>query len=737
LGESTERWKIGRVTTSPTPGAPDLPRYADELAEELEELEAPVPERPDRPADRFLDREASWLDYSDRVLTLAADPAQPLLERLRFAAIFAGNLDEFFMVRVAGLRRRVATGIALTAPSGMTPREQLDLISRRVHEQVERHAKLFSEELAPALREQGICLLAYDELSDDETKQLDELFEQRVYPVLTPLAVDPAHPFPYISGLSLNLAVVLRDRETGRDHFARVKVPPVLPRFVEVGDTRFVALEDVIAAHLPELFPGLDVLETYSFRVTRNEDVEVEEEDVENLLMALERELQRRRFGPPVRLEVQESMSALVLQLLLRELGIGEAELYRLPSPLDLGGLWPLVEIDRPQLKDEPFVPTTHPRLRQAEGGGQQPTDLFAALRGGDVLVQHPYDSFATSVQALVEQAAADPGVLAIKQTLYRTSGDSPIVDALIDAAEVGKQVLVVVEIKARFDEQANIKWARALEEAGCHVVYGMVGLKTHAKLMLVVRQESDGTLRRYAHVGTGNYNPKTARIYEDLGLLTADEQVGADIADLFNHLSGYTKHNNYSTLLVAPDNLRRGIVDMIRREIDHAAEGHPSGIAMKINNLVDEQVIDALYDASIGGVPVDLVVRGMCALRPGVPELSETVRVRSIVGRFLEHSRVFRFVNGGDTDLWLGSADMMHRNLDRRVEAMVHLTDPEVRRQVSTVLDLALDPRIAAWELQPDGSWQRHNIDAHGKRLLDYQEQLIRRHAQRGSDHA
>ena len=718
------------MTSQPQPAsAPDVPRYAEELAEELEELEPLPPRSPQRPDDRFLDRESSWIDYSERVLALATDPDQPLLERVRFAAIFAGNLDEFFMVRVAGLHRLIATGIAVAGPSGLTPREQVDLIARRVHDQVERHARLFRDELAPALRAEGICLLRYDELTPDEVKYVDEMFEQRVYPVLTPLAVDPAHPFPYISGLSLNLAVFLRDRDSGSEHFARVKVPPLLPRFVEVGETRFVRLEDVIAAHLPELFPGLEVLETHAFRVTRNEDVEVEEEDVENLLKALERELQRRRFGPPVRLEVEESMSDRVLQLLVRELHIGEPELYRAPGPLDLGGLWPITDIDRPALKDSPFVPTTHPRLRGSDGT-QQPGDVFAALRQGDVLVHHPYDSFATSVQAFVEQAAADPAVLAIKQTLYRTSGDSPIVDALIDAADAGKQVLVVVEIKARFDEHANIKWARALEHAGCHVVYGMVGLKTHAKLSLVVRQESDGSLRRYAHVGTGNYNPKTARIYEDIGLLTADEELGSDVADLFNHLSGYTKHTNYATLLVAPDSLRGGIIDMIEREADHARDGRESGIWVKVNSLVDEKVIDALYDASQAGVPVHLIVRGMCALRPQVPGLSETIRVRSIVGRFLEHSRIFRFLNGGDDDVWIGSADMMHRNLDRRVEALARLRDPEVRRQIRSVLDLALDPRISGWELLPDGSWHRDITGGDGKRLTDYQEALVRRHA-------
>src|SRR3954470_11831688 len=640
------------MTTSSTPGAPDLPRYADELAEELEDLslvEQPAAE--ERPSDRFLDREASWLDYSERVLQLASDRDQPLLERVRFAAIFAGNLDEFFMVRVAGLRRRIATGITVAGASGLTPREQLDLIAQRVHEQVERHARLFQDELAPGLRSEGICLLRYEELSADEVKAVDELFEQRVYPVLTPLAVDPAHPFPYISGLSLNLAVVLSDRETGTEHFARVKVPPLLPRFVELGGSRFVPLEDVIAAHLPELFPGLAVLETYAFRVTRNEDVEVDDDD-ENLLQALERELQRRRFGPPVRLEVEESVSDRVLQLLLRELRIGEPELYHVPGPLDLGGLWPITALDRPHLKQAPFVPTTHPRLRGADGT-QQAGDIFAALRQGDVLVHHPYDSFATSVQALVEQAAADPDVLAIKQTLYRTSGDSPIVDALIDAADAGKQVLVLVELKARFDEKANIRWARQLEQAGCHVVYGLVGLKTHCKLCLVVRQEDDGTLRRYVHIGTGNYNPKTARLYEDVGVLTADPELGGDVADLFNHLSGYTLHRDYKSLLVAPDSLRSGLLRLIAREADHAMAGRPAHITIKINSLVDEEIIDGLYAASRAGVEVDLVIRGMCALKPGVPGLSDRIRVRSILGRFLEHSRIFRFANSGDAEIW------------------------------------------------------------------------------------
>ena len=707
-------------------GAWERARYAEDLVEELEDLAA-QPGQPEPPPIGLLDREVSWLDFNSRILELAADPNLPLLERVRFCAIFAVNLDEFFMVRVAGLRRRVATGIALSVPGSLSPREELDLVARRAHELVAQHSRLFDEVLNPALRQEGICLLRYTELTEDERQAVDRMFRDQVYPVLTPLAVDPAHPFPYISGLSLNLAVVLTDRSTDREHFARVKVPPLLPRYVPVGGTRFVLLEDLIAAHLPDLFPGLTVVETHAFRVTRNEDLEVEEEEVENLLQALERELTRRRFGPPVRLEVESTMSERVLSLLLRELGISEPEVYQVPGQLDLSSLWALSDLDFPSLKLEPFLPSTHPALRATNDGGA--VDVFAAMRERDILVHHPYDSFATSVQAFIEQAASDPGVLAIKQTLYRTSGESPIVDALVDAAEAGKQVLVVVEIKARFDEQANIRWARELEQAGCHVVYGLVGLKTHAKMSLVIRQEQDGVLRRYCHIGTGNYNPKTARIYEDVGILTTDEEVGADVADLFNHLSGYTKHRDYRTLLVAPDTLRSGVIRMIEREAAHSRAGRPAGITMKVNSLVDEKVIAALYAASADGVPIDLVVRGMCSLRPGIQGLSERIRVRSIVGRFLEHSRILRFTNAGSPELWIGSADMMHRNLDRRVELTMRIKDPAVGSELSAILDLAMEDRIARWELAGDGSWTRLVFDENGQRLPDYQELLIRRH--------
>jgi polyphosphate kinase len=714
------------VTQLSNPGSPpDAPDYGDELVEALDEAVTehhPQPDHDQLPPERFLDREASWLDFNNRVLELAEDSSVPLLERTRFLAIFATNLDEFFMVRVAGLKRRIATGIAVTTPSGLSARDQLELVSTRAHALVTEHALAFVDGVRIELAERGIHLLRWKDLDHDDHVGLRKFFSESVYPVLTPLAVDPAHPFPYISGLSLNLAVVVRDPTNGEERFARVKVPPagILSRFLPLGGGRFVTIEEVIAAHLHVMFPGMEVLESHAFRVTRNEDLEVDEDDVDNLLQALERELLRRRFGPPVRLEVEATVSERVLDLLVRELGVAATEVYRLPPPLDLAGLWDIADLERPELKYESFVPATHARLVNSDGDGVR--DMFAALRSADILVHHPYDSFATSVQAFVEQAAADPNVLAIKQTLYRTSGDSPIVDALIDAARVGKQVLVLVEIKARFDEEANIRWARKLEQAGCHVVYGLVGLKTHAKLCLVVRRESDGTLRRYAHIGTGNYNPKTARLYEDVGLLTADPAVGADVADLFNHLSGYTRPDPHRTLLVAPDTVRSGLTTMIRREAANASAGEASGITMKLNSLVDEDLIDELYAASRAGVPIDLIVRGMCALRPGVPGLSENIRVRSVLGRFLEHSRILRFTGGGDEEFWIGSADLMHRNLDRRVEALVRVTDPEARRILADVLARSMSDDTASWRLRPDGTFVR-------VKGTDLQAELVKAH--------
>jgi polyphosphate kinase len=674
--------------------------------------ETPLPEN------RFLNRELSWLDFNARVLCLAEDPATPLLERAKFLAIFASNLDEFFMVRVAGLKRRMTTGLAVRSPDGLTPREQLERISQRTSELVDRHARCFEHDVRPALAEEGIQIVGWDFLDGDEQHRWHQYFRDQVYPLLTPLAVDPAHPFPYISGLSLNLAVVVRDPEGGQDRFARVKVPNNVPRFVTVAEGVLLPLEELIAAHLDQLFPGMNVVEHHLFRVTRNADLEVEEDRDEDLLQALERELARRRFGPAVRLEVTDSMSEHVLDLLMRELVVDPDDVLRVPGLLDLASLWQVYGLDRPELKFPPFVPATHPRFSE----GETPKSVFATLREGDVLVHHPYDSFSTSVQRFIEQAAADPHVLAIKQTLYRTSGDSPIVDALIDAAEAGKQVVVLVEIKARFDEQANIKWARALERAGCHVVYGLMGLKTHCKTSLVVRQEG-GRLRRYAHIGTGNYNPKTARLYEDFGLFTANEDVCADLTDLFNSLTGYSRQTGYRSLLVAPYGVRAGIVERIRREERHVLDGRSGLVQIKANSIVDEQIIDALYRASQTGVHIDLLIRGICSLRPGVPGLSENIRVRSIVGRFLEHSRVLRFGNGDDEELWLGSADLMHRNLDRRVEAMVQVTDADAAAQLRRVLDLALADDTAGWELDADGTWHRRTGP-----LRDLQAELMRR---------
>ncbi|MGN6751061.1 MAG: RNA degradosome polyphosphate kinase [Intrasporangium sp.] len=706
---------------------------------------APVPARraeEDLPADRYLERELSWLQFNERVLQLAMDPRVPLLERARFLAIFSNNLDEYFMVRVAGLKRRIATGLAVRTAAGLEPRELLDRIARLAHELMNQQGEVFQHDVRPALEAEGIVIIRWDELDDDAREPLHWFFADRVFPVLTPLAVDPAHPFPYISGLSLNLAVLLENPKTGVEHFARLKVPPNLPRFIEIADAtdaeeeqpkRFVPLEDVIAAHLDQLFPGMTVREHFTFRVTRNEDVEVEEDDVENLLTALEKELTRRRFGPPIRLEVDEDMDPRVLDMLADELQISERELYRLPTPLDLTGLSALTDVDRSDLEYPKFVPRTHPDFAPTESS--QPGDILGAIRHKDVLVQHPYDSFSTSVQAFIEQAADDPDVLAIKQTLYRTSGDSPIVDALIDAAEAGKQVLAIVEIKARFDEVNNISWARKLEQAGVHVVYGVVGLKTHAKLCLVVRQEPEG-LVRYCHIGTGNYNPKTARVYEDFGLFTCDPQVGEDMSRLFNQLSGFAPRSKFKRFLVAPRTVRSGLIDLIEDEValhEGRGKGEPAGrIAIKVNSMVDEAIIDALYRASQAGVRVDIWVRGICALRPGVPGLSETIRVRSVLGRFLEHSRVFWFDHGGDPQVYIGSADMMHRNLDRRVETLVRITDPGHLAELDQLFALGFAESSSRWDLGPDGRWVRRAVDDDGAPLVDIQAKLNERHDKR-----
>jgi polyphosphate kinase len=675
----------------------------------------------DLPQGRYLDREQSWLRFNQRVLELAEDETLPLLERVRFLAIFASNLDEFFMVRVAGRVRRMAAGLPVENASGLPPAKILENTLETGGELTARHAECFSHSVQPALAREGIEILRWKELEAAEQETLHQLFRERIYPVLTPLIVDPAHPFPYISGLSLSLAVMIADPRTGATMFARVKVPPLLPRFLSVARYRFVPVEDVIAAHLPDLFMGLDVIEHHVFRVTRTRDLEIDEDVTEDLLKSLERELTRRRFEQAVRLEVEESMSSDVLDRLVTELDVDTRAVYRVPGLLDLSGLSAIADLDLPELK--------YPRFLPGDSVLSRDKGVFATLRERDVLVHHPYDSFTTTVERFVKEAAADPQVIAIKQTLYRTSGDSPIVDALIDAAEAGKQVVVVVEIKARFDERANIVWARKLEEAGCEVVYGIVGLKTHCKMCLVVREEKDGSLRCYCHLGSGNYNPQTAKLYEDFGLLTADSVVGEDVTDLFNYLTGYRSRDSYRRFLVAPISLRAGIVERINQQRDRFMDGIPARIRIKCNALVDEVIIDALYNASRVGVPVDLWIRGICALRPGVPSLSETIRVRSILGRFLEHSRLFAFGPIGDDgppDVFLGGADMMHRNLDRRVEQLVQILEPAMREDLASLIDLAMDDSTASWWLGADGTWTRRHIDDSGKPLLDIQSRLV-----------
>ena len=684
----------------------------------------------DLPADRFLDRELSWLAFNQRVLELAEDEQLPLLERANFLAIFASNLDEFFMVRVAGLKRRIMTGLAVPTNIGRAPGDVLADISARAHELQLRHAKVYHDSVKPALSDAGIQVVTWDSLDEADHEILHRYFTDQIFPVLMPLAVDPAHPFPYISGLSLNLAIRVRNAKTGTEEFARLKVPQMLPRFVRVdsregiANLRYIALEDLIANQLQDLFPGMEILEHHTFRVTRNEDVQIDEDETEDLIQVLEKGLLKRRFGPPIRLEVGEEMDPTTLDLLIRELDITEQEVYRLPEPLNLGGLFEIAGIKRPELHYPPHVPTTAAALTTAEAN--EPRSIFASIRRGDVLLHHPYESFSTSVQSFLEQAAADPNVLAIKQTLYRTSGDSPIVQALINAAEAGKQVLALVEIKARFDEQANISWARKLEKAGVHVVYGLVGLKTHCKLALVIRQEK-GQLKHYSHIGTGNYNPKTSRLYEDFGLLTADPQVGKDLTRLFNELSGYAIEKKFKRLLVAPLHLRKGLLKLIHQETTNAQAGKPARIRIKINSMVDEKIIDALYLASRAGVQVDVWVRGICSIKAGVPGLSENIRVRSILGRYLEHSRIFIFENGGDPQVYIGSADMMHRNLDRRVEALVRLPNTEHISELNELFDVAMDDATASWWLESDGSWSRHTVDAEGNALIDLQDHLMK----------
>lgn len=666
---------------------------------------------------RFLNRELSWLAFDDRVLELARRDHIPLLERAKFCAIASQNLDEFFQVRVAGLKDQVVAGLTRTSPDGRTPAQQLMELSDRAARFTTELETVFLTEVVPALAARGVRLSRWEELDEDDLKYLVDEFERRIFPVLTPLAVDPGHPFPYISNLSLNLAVMVLDPVDGHRRFARVKVPNVLPRFVVMPDgERFVPLEQVIAAHLDKLFPGMAVEEHYAFRVTRNADLTLEEDEADDLLVAVEMELRRRRFGRAVRLEVDTQMTGHVRELLQRELDLDDDDVYELIGPLDLGGLWSLLELDRPDLKDDPWTPVTQSRLLPAD---DEPVNFFDRIRDGDLLVHHPYDSFATSVEEFIRQASIDPQVLTIKLTLYRTSGDSPIVRSLIRAAERGKQVAALVELKARFDEAANIEWARALEEAGVHVTYGLLGLKTHTKIAMIVRDEPGG-LRRYLHIGTGNYNPKTAKLYEDLGLLTDDEELGGDVTQLFNVLTGYGRNLHYRKLLVAPASMRHRLQDLITNEMAAPEDGRR--IVMKMNSLVDPVLIDALYDASAAGVQIDLIVRGICCLRPGVPGLSENIRVRSIVGRYLEHSRIYFFANGRGVEepLYLiGSADLMPRNLDRRVEALAPVDDPVLQARLAEVIEVNLADNVLAWTLSGEGSWEpvaRYGPDSAGR---------------------
>jgi len=683
----------------------------------------------DLPPDRYIDRELSWLAFNQRVLELAEDPSVPLLERANFLAIFASNLDEFFMVRVAGLKRRIVTGLAVPTNVGRAPVEVLADINRTAYDLQLRHARCWNQQVQPELAAAGVRIVEWDTLDEADKQVLNEYYEQHIYPVLMPLAVDPAHPFPYISGRALNLSIRVRNPRTDKTEFARLKVPQMIPRYVRVDQresvdsVRFIALEELIANQLGRLFPGMEVVDHHVFRVTRNEDVEIEEDETENLIQALEKELLRRRFGPPIRLEIAGDMDEDTLDLLVSEFDIDREQVYTLPSPLDLSGLFALSRLERPDLKFTPHIPVTHPQFRPGSPG--EKPDVFRAIARHEVLVHHPYESFATSVQAFLEQAATDPNVLAIKQTLYRTSGDSPIVASLIKAAEAGKQVLALVEIKARFDEEANITWARKLEQAGVHVVYGLVGFKTHCKLVHVIREEN-GRLAHYCHIGTGNYNPRTSRIYEDFGLFTSSPEVGRDVTKLFNVLSGYAIERNYDRLLVAPEGLRKGLLDRIEREAEHAREGRPAGIKLKANSMVDEEIIDALYRASMAGVRIDVWIRGICSIRAGVPGLSENIRVTSVLGRYLEHSRIYAFENDGENEVFIGSADLMHRNLDRRIEVLARIVDPEHLARIERFFAYGFSEEVSSWRMLPDGTWRRRTVTEEGEPLTDLQDLVM-----------
>ena len=671
------------------------------------------------------DRELSWLSFDQRVLELAEDQSVPLLERLRFLAIFSSNMDEFFMVRVATLMSKIENDISVRNVAGITPQDLMNEISIRTKALVERQAQTLHNDIVPKLQAHGIEFLHWESLDETERNYVSKLFQDRIFPVLTPLAVDPSHPFPYISGLSLNLAVIVKNPKNQEEFFARVKVPEILPRFIataKTGSTRFITIEELIAINLQELFPGMIIEAHYTFRVTRNQDIELDEEESEDILLSLEAELSRRRFGPPVRLEIESGVDAKLINRLANELGINEENIIHAPSPLDLTALHKIADLGLPELKYEKFRSKTAHALSEVD---PEDTDLFfAAIRQGEILLHHPYESFTSSVVHFLQCAAQDPHVLAIKQTLYRTSGDSPIIEALIEAAEAGKQVLAVIEIRARFDEQANVRWARKLEAAGVHVVYGLMGLKTHAKLSLIVRDEAQG-LRRYCHIGTGNYNPKTARMYEDLGILSTDTELTEDLTKLFNQLSGFAPQSTYSRLLVAPRTLRSGITERIDREIENAKAGKPAGIQFKLNSILDEIFVAKLYEASSAGVKIELLIRGICAVQPGIPGVSENITVKSVLGRFLEHSRIFHFINGGEDEYWIGSADLMGRNLDRRVESLIRVDRKEHHLRLQGILDLGLADQTSSWKLTGT-EWIRNSVDELGNPLADTHATMI-----------
>ena len=680
-------------------------------------------------AANYQDRELTWLDFDTRVLELTEDPTIPLLERVRFLAIFSSNLDEFFMVRVASLKAKIERGVTAPNSAGYTPKELLKIVLERTQELVKIQAERFRDVIVPELAEHGIEFLKIDQLSQDERDHLKEYYNNRIFPVLTPLVVDPSHPFPYISGLSLSIGINIESTDDYDISFARVKVPSNLPRFIRTSDTtkiRFVLIDELIAEHLSELFPGVTLKDHFFFRVTRNQDLDLDEDETEDILETMEKELTRRRFGPPVRLEVDKVIHTQVLNELMDELEIEPQDVIKYDSPLDLRSLNQIADLDFPELKYKPFRSETAPELRDVDPDSTD--SYFAALRKGEILLHHPYQSFTTSVVKFLENAARDPHVLAIKQTLYRTSGDSPIVEALIEAAEAGKQVLAVIEIRARFDEMANVRWARKLEEVGVHVVYGLMGLKTHAKLSLVVREEGD-VLRRYCHVGTGNYNPKTARFYDDLGLLSSDPVLGEDLSRLFNELSGHSTKHDYSRLLVAPHSLRKGLLMRIKRETKNHLDGKPSWIRLKLNSLLDEEIVAAIYEAADAGVKVEIIVRGICSLQLNTQARRENIKVRSILGRFLEHSRIYYFRNDGAEDYFIGSADMMQRNLDRRVESLVRIDSEKHKERLKGILDDSVSDQYSTWKLTDDNQWSRHITDSEGKYLVNFQDHFIDKH--------